>query len=491
VDNTQAVQAPTPGVRQERQLVAGRYRLASFHRGDETTEVWRALDETAKQVVTLEFLRDREPTAKERFLAAGRRMASIDRPSVMRVAAVHDDHDETFIVFEHLVHVPVPLDWLKPVDEPAAPILKPAAPPSVEEPKAPPVLATAQKTILATAAPEDPTAEITSEAPSDRGLAGLIHALRAREMALLDTALVREAALEIWAEVRAALEDVRLETTTAQARALLDRAVEEGRALFERADMAMLKSWLASASAAAQRLSTIRPPVRVPTPRVSRAPHIRKRTPVVAAVPKAPRAPRAPIRLGIHVRWSRVLSRGLLLGIIAAAAIALPPELVRNIGNEVGSIGNEVGSTIGSTIEQTIGQRLGGGAPAASELRAATWDVPPLSAYHAAFAAQAPYPTARPNETVEWVVALRNTGSVGWYRGIEGAQASLALADGTSAGVQSTAYVGPGQVGWFVVHFRAPSELGAHTVSFVPRIDGRGSLPDMGIYAIVTVSANP
>ena len=88
-------------------------------------------------------------------------------------------------------------------------------------------------------------------------------------------------------------------------------------------------------------------------------------------------------------------------------------------------------------------------------------------------------------------MALRNTGSVGWYRGIDGAQASLALADGTSAAVQSTAYVGPGQVGWFVVHFHAPSEPGAHKVYLSPRIDGRGQLPDLGIYVSVTVTPNP
>jgi hypothetical protein len=92
---------------------------------------------------------------------------------------------------------------------------------------------------------------------------------------------------------------------------------------------------------------------------------------------------------------------------------------------------------------------------------------------------------------VEWVVALRNTGYAGWYRGIDGAQASLALADGTSAGVQTTEYVGPGQVGWFVVRFPAPSEPGVSRIALLPRIDGRGPLPDLGIYATVTVSPNP
>ena len=76
----------------EGDLIAGRYRLASFHRGDDSTEVWRALDETTTQVVSLEFLRDTDAAGKERFLAGARRLASVEQPSVMRVAAIHDDH---------------------------------------------------------------------------------------------------------------------------------------------------------------------------------------------------------------------------------------------------------------------------------------------------------------------------------------------------------------------------------------------------------------
>ena len=91
---------------------------------------------------------------------------------------------------------------------------------------------------------------------------------------------------------------------------------------------------------------------------------------------------------------------------------------------------------------------------------------------------------------MEWVVALRNTGSAGWYRGIDGAQASLVSADGTITAIQSTEYVGPGQVGWFVVKFRAPAQPGTHQIALLPRIDGRGPLPDLGIHARVTVSAN-
>ena len=116
------------------------------------------------------------------------------------------------------------------------------------------------------------------------------------------------------------------------------------------------------------------------------------------------------------------------------------------------------------------------------------FDVPPLGAYGATFESQAPYPTASPNSTVEWTLALRNTGSAGWYRGVDGAQASLILDDGTVVAVQSTQYVGPGQVGWFVAHFRAPSESGPHTIRLRPAINGRGPLPDLGIHAVVNVT---
>jgi len=177
-----------------------------------------------------------------------------------------------------------------------------------------------------------------------------------------------------------------------------------------------------------------------------------------------------------------VLFRGVSVGVIAAAAVALPPEMMANIETELRSTLDQSLQTVAS---------LRAVAPSSSGLARASFEVPPLSAYGAAFESEAPFPTATPNGTVEWVVALRNTGPVGWYRGIDGAQASLALADGSSAGVQSTAYVGPGQVGWFVVHFRASSEPGTHKVFLFPRIDGRGQLPDLGIYAAVKVSTNP
>jgi hypothetical protein len=308
-------------------------------------------------------------------------------------------------------------------------------------------------------------------------------ALRARELALIDSTILRESAVEIAAAIRAWFEDLHLEDIR------LDTAVAEARALLQRINLSVIMSGLASGSVAARRVASARPRERVSAPEASYPARVR-------TIRIKPAAPRLSGRL-FRVRWRRVLVRGLSLGLIAAALLVVPPEQFANLANDmspvIGNVANEVSAAIGNAaneVSTAIGDRLAA-APAAPTLARASFELPPLGAYAATFESQAPYPTARPNGTVEWVVALRNTGSAGWYRGIDGAQASLALADGTIAGVQTTAYVGPGQVGWFVVHFSAPSQPGVSKVSLLPRIDGRGRLPDLGIYAAVTVSANP
>jgi serine/threonine protein kinase len=145
----------------------------------------------------------------------------------------------------------------------------------------------------------------------------------------------------------------------------------------------------------------------------------------------------------------------------------------------------------GLLLQQTHPTEGAGAANAGTmpALQRPAFDLPPLGAYGAAFESQAPYPNASPNGAVEWTLALRNTGSAGWYRGVDGAQASLILDDGTVVAVQSTQYVGPGQIGWFTARFRAPSQPGSHIVRLRPAINGRGPLPDLGIHAVVTVSA--
>src|SRR5207302_4260693 len=110
------------------------------------------------------------PSMRERFLAQGRRMSSIQQPSVMKVAAISEDPRETFVVYEHLVHVPVALDMLKPADAPVAaplpvlasqprPVAQPVSEPPALKPAAP--IPTPQPPALKPAAsvpmPEPPT----------------------------------------------------------------------------------------------------------------------------------------------------------------------------------------------------------------------------------------------------------------------------------------------------------------------------------------------
>ncbi|MGH2472308.1 MAG: hypothetical protein ACRDG6_07880 [Candidatus Limnocylindria bacterium] len=349
-----------------------------------------------------------------------------------------------------------------------------------------PVVAAAPTPILvAAAAPEAPASGVTSDSPNDHGLTALIGALRARELALIDATILRESAAEIAAALRSSfqdlhLEDIRLDTTLAEVRALVGRF-----------DLSVLTSAMAQVMVAARGLASARPRVHVPDAKDGAYPPRVKTIRIKSAAPRVPRLP------ALRVRWLRVLSRGLSLGLIAVVLIFSPPDLFGKVANRVvpvlGNVANEVSSAIGNVateVRSAIDDRLAA-APAAPTLARASFELPPLGAYAAAFESQAPYPSARPSGTVEWVVALRNTGSVGWYRGIDGAQASLALADGTAAAVQTTPYVGPGQVGWFVVRFPAPSQPGTYTVPLLPRIDGRGPLPDLGIHATVTVSPNP
>lgn len=355
-------------------------------------------------------------------------------------------------------------------------------------------VATAPMPILVAAAPAPSPS--TSGSPADQGLSALIDALREREFALIDSTLLYDSAVDIEGAVRSWFEDLHLEDIRPNTMLAAVRAVGG------RLDLSALTSGFGRVNVAGRVQKSERPRVRVQNRTDVSSPPRVKTIPVKSSSPRAPRLPR------VRVRWLRVLSAGLSLGLIAIVLVFSPPDLFGKVASKIspmigdaasavtpliGDAANAVGSTIGNVatdVRAAVEERLAA-ASASPTLARASFDVPPLEAYAASFEQQAPYPTARPNATVEWVIALRNTGSAGWYRGIDGAQASLALADGTVAAVQTTPFVGPGQVGWFVVRFSAPSQPGTHTVALLPRIDGRGALPDLGIHVTVTVSPNP
>lgn len=543
MDTTDTTRAPAAGGRQVGQVLAGRYRLGVYKGGDDIADVWHALDESTEKVVTLEILRDRgNETARQRFLAEAQRMAAIERPSVMRVAAIHNEATDTFIVFEHLIPLPVVLTGLTAVatdgrsHAPAAPdkdktvVITPVTPqaaapvaPQAPAPVAPATLAAVVGPKRSAAEPEPTTTpaaappsivelDETPGSPLAAQSADLSETVQAASRSLTAarsdlsrvgewrTGLAAEARLLVGEVVR----DVGMDTFAADARAFIANLRAR---VSRRFDATAVTSLLARVTAVAASVASVGAHVTARASQLAGAAS-KPRTPSVRAarVEKARPANGASTRVdaaavaGTAVRVGAVaLSSAAAVGMSLAASAA--PVIGRARGNPVVLAGATAAAFlivfVVSPLDEMVGNAFRSGpAPSATAapsaaLAPAPFEVPPLSAYGAAFDSQGAYPTTTPNGAVEWVVALRNTGSAGWYRGIEGAQAALALPDGTGVAVQSTSYVAPGQVGWFVVRFRARAEVGSYTVQLRPRIDGRGPLPDLGIFAVVTVQKNP
>ena len=128
--------------------------------------------------------------------------------------------------------------------------------------------------------------------------------------------------------------------------------------------------------------------------------------------------------------------------------------------------------------------------------------LPPDSGYHASWSAQSPDPVVAAGERTTLVVALTNTGSRGWYRGVADQQANLGTsepqdaerpdlaADWLSANrltSTTTEYVGPGEVGWFEFTLRAPTTAGEYRLGLRGVVDGAAWLEDDGIFFVIHV----
>ncbi len=129
--------------------------------------------------------------------------------------------------------------------------------------------------------------------------------------------------------------------------------------------------------------------------------------------------------------------------------------------------------------------------------------LPPDSGYHARWSAQSADPIVDPGAFATLVVALRNTGSQGWYRGVADRQANLATSDPQDAehpefaanwlsvnrlASTTTDYVAPGEVGWFEFTVHAPGASGDYKLGLRPVVDGVSWLEDDGIFFTVHVS---
>jgi hypothetical protein len=517
VNSTETTPAPAVGGRQVGQVLAGRYRLAMFKGGDDLADVWHALDDSTEKVVTLEILRDRtNEAARQRFLAEARRMAAIERPSVMRVASIHDGATDTFIVFEHLIPLPVVLTELSAIAKDVKPATK-----AVDE-----------KTVVlgAMAGPTRPP--VAAEPASLQAAINAIDAVDTTEALDEGAPMIAEPAqLQVPAAPPTTVGQV-VSGALTTAKSDMSAAVAEVRALLPQGfDTSPVTALVARLSMRVRQLtsaaSSMRPSSRagLSSTRVSapaRAADVKRDAPPAGGAVKAVASLGSRVASSARPVMARAASSAApLLGRAASSAGPLVARAASNAGPLIARAAASTGPLVARVsrvhpviLAVPIGLLLLGvfvasplddalidvlrPAPAPSAtgvprpaLAPAPFTVPPLSAYGAAFESQGPYPTTTPNGTVEWVVALRNTGSAGWYRGIEGAQAALALPNGAGVAVQTTEYVAPGQVGWFVVKFRARAELGSYTVQLQPRIDGRGLLQDLGIYTVVTVAKNP
>jgi hypothetical protein len=531
VNSTEATPAPAVGDRQVGQVLAGRYRLGIFKGGDDVADVWHALDDSTETVVTLEILRDRsDEAARQRFLAEARRMAAIERPSVMRVASIHDGATDTFIVFEHLIPLPVVLTELSAIAKDVKPATKAAD----------------EKTVVlgAMAGPTRPPVALDPDATPETAVTPVVAAVDMTEDEAAPM-IIEPAQLQVPSEPATTVGQVVSDALTT-ARSDVSVAVAEVRALLPQGiDTSPVTALIARVSTRVRQLTDRLSGARAwMTRRAARASSIRIAAPARAAVvkregPHAGGAVQAVTSIGSRVASSAAplmartaSSAAPLLGraaskagpliaraasstvpLVARAASSAGPLIARAVSSTGPLIGRVsrvhpmilavpiglllLGAFLASPLDDAIIDVLrtaptpsatGATGPA---LAPAPFTVPPLSAYGAAFESQGPYPITTPNGTVEWVVALRNTGSAGWYRGIDGAQAALALPNGAGVAVQTTEYVAPGQVGWFIVKFRARAELGTYTVELLPRIDGRGPLQDLGIFTVVTVAKNP
>lgn len=138
-----------------------------------------------------------------------------------------------------------------------------------------------------------------------------------------------------------------------------------------------------------------------------------------------------------------------------------------------------------------------------------------LPGFHASWYGQSGYMNLCPGDTMTATVAMNNSGSAGWVKGVLGQvgylgtwnptpgqdQPSVLGGDGqlgspntgwpryNRVAQQPADYVGPNQVAWFQFSVKAPSTPGTYTLYIRPLIEGAQWMEDFGIYWQITVPA--
>lgn len=128
--------------------------------------------------------------------------------------------------------------------------------------------------------------------------------------------------------------------------------------------------------------------------------------------------------------------------------------------------------------------------------------LPPDTGYHARWSAQSADPTVVVGATSRLVVALKNTGSRGWFNDGAGTQVVIGTNDprdsdrselagdwlsGNRLTSTTTEYVGPGEVGWFEFTVRAPATAGDYRLALRGVVEGVTWLEDDGIFFTIHV----
>jgi hypothetical protein len=130
--------------------------------------------------------------------------------------------------------------------------------------------------------------------------------------------------------------------------------------------------------------------------------------------------------------------------------------------------------------------------------------LPPDSGYHASWSGQSADPTVTIGATATLVLALKNTGSRGWYNDDAGQRVVIGTNDPQDADRSdlaggwlsenrvtstTTEYVGPGEVGWFEFTVRAPTTAGDYRLALRGVVEGVSWLEDDGIFFTIHVHA--
>ena len=442
-------------------VLLGRYRLVSLMGSGGTADVWAAQDERDDRLVTLKVLRDRQdPASRRRFLDEGLWLEAIDHPGIVRALGRHDALGLTFIIFEHIQGITL-----------------------------------AER--LRSGAAITPREAVWIV----RQLASALGALHSHGVIHMD---LKPANIIVGEDGRVRLIDLGIADLIGNAPEIIRGTpgyaapeIREGKAPSRATDvygLALIARELLNGLAFDPRVATVLKFGLNPDPK-KRPESASRFAMALAAIVYAREA--APIARDFGTRLRTGFS-SLLDTVDELRPADLRPATLIASAKETGRRmrdGSQRLAYLGVAVVLVaivlaiprISSSAATLVPTAAS-PAAAYALPPLSDYNAAYEWEAPFPSVVVGTAVEWVIALRNTGTAAWFADRDGARATLVTRDGATVATQSAPYVGPGEVAMFNVRFMAPQSAGVHRVPIRLNIAGTGNAPDLGMYVDVTVT---